>query len=63
MGANTRVTGFPHQCPYMTHTMGGTACTEPPRLAPTTPDTRALAHTAPTKEPTRIPPLIGTPET
>jgi hypothetical protein len=45
----------------MTHTMGGTACTEPPPLAPTTP-TRPPAHTAPTA-PTRIPPLIGTTET
>jgi hypothetical protein len=55
----TRVSGFPHQCPYTTHTqaMGGTVCTEPPRLAPTTP-TRPPAHTAST----RIPPMIITPD-
>jgi hypothetical protein len=43
----------------MTHTMGGTVCTEPPQLAPTTP-TLPQPHTAPTV-PTRMPPVIGTP--
>lgn len=38
--------------------MGGTVCTEPPRLAPTTP-MPPPAHTAHTA-PTRIPPAIIT---